>query len=94
LALNSASVPNFAPPVRPEQLLIGSNWPPLSRITRSNRPRASGLAASRFVLHEPADSPKIVTRLRVPAECRDILLDPLKRGDLIEQAVIARNGAV
>ncbi len=41
------------------------------------------------MLHEPADSPKMVTLLRIAAEGRDVVAHPLQRGDLIEDAVVA-----
>ena len=40
----------------------------------------------------PADSPKMVTAVGVAAERRDVVAYPLERGDLVEQADVARAG--
>ena len=65
------------------------NSAPLSPIARANRPLASGEAISALTAIEPADSPAIVTARGIAAEDGDVALDPLQRGDEIEQAVIA-----
>ena len=44
----------------------GAKFAPLSPIARWNNPFASGLATSTFTLHDPADSPKMVTRFGSP----------------------------
>ena len=51
----SISAPGAAPPRGPKP-------PPLSPMAAWKRPRASGVAISWLTLHEPADSPKMVTR--------------------------------
>ena len=65
------------------------NSAPLSPIARANSPLASGEARSALTAIEPADSPAIVTARAIAAEDGDVALDPLQRGDEIEQAVVA-----
>ncbi len=58
-----------------------------------NRPAASGETICEWVLSPPADSPKIVTLVGSPPKSGDVGLDPLQRGLLVHQAVVARCAA-
>jgi hypothetical protein len=48
---------------------MGAKFAPLSPMARWNSPLVSGDATRRFTLHDPADSPKIVTRFGSPPNC-------------------------
>ena len=69
----------------------GPNEPPLCEIAPWKSPFASGDAHSMLTAMPPADSPKIVTLLRIAAERRDVLLHPLQARDHVEQTVVARD---
>ena len=66
-----------------------ANIAPLSPIARANRPLASGEAMSALTASEPADSPAIVTCIRIAAEGRDVAVDPAQAADQIEHAEVA-----
>ena len=52
-------------------------------------PFAAGEAASMLTDMPPADSPKIVTRVRIATKLRDVVLHPPQARDLILQPVVA-----
>ena len=62
---------------------------PLSPMALARRPLESGEAICALTEKDPADSPKTVTLAGSPPKAAMLLLHPVERGDLVEQAVVA-----
>ena len=71
-------------------LVAEANCAPLSPIARWNSPWRAGVACTVFTLHDPADSPKMVTRRRIAAELGDASSAPTSAPYVIENGVARR----